>query len=64
MMNTILNFICVATPCWVAIGLLVAILVVRSVTKKKKDEKQGNNYGMEGMCLGMCIHKKSEEADQ
>ena len=53
-MNTILDFIRAAGPC-VAIGLLPAILVVRSVTKKKKGEKQDSNYGMEGMCLGMCF---------
>ena len=65
-MNTILNFIHVAGNvllhsirtamfCWVAVGLVVAILVIRGVTKKKKGKKQDDNYGMEGMSLGMCF---------
>jgi NAD/NADP transhydrogenase beta subunit len=66
MMNTILNFIHVAgnvllhsirtaTFCWVAVGLVVVILAIRGVTKKKKGEKQDNNYCLEGMSLGMCF---------
>lgn len=54
-MNTLLHSIRTAAPCWVAIVLVVAILVLRGLTKKKKGEKQDSNYGMEGMCLGMCF---------
>lgn len=65
-MNTILNFLHVAgnvllhsirtaTFCWVAAALVVAVLVIRGVTKKKSGKKQDNNYGLEGMSLGMCF---------
>lgn len=53
-MNDILDFIRSAAP-WVAMGLAVAILVVRGAVKIKKGEKQDSNYGLEGMCLGMCF---------
>ena len=36
-------------------GLAVAILAVRGAVKIKKGEKQDSNYGLEGMCLGMCF---------
>ena len=65
-MNSILNYIHVAgnalshsirtaTFCWVAVALVVAVLVIRGVTKKKRDKKQENNYCLEGMSLGMCF---------
>ena len=65
-MNSILNFIHIAgnalshsirtaTFCWVAVALVVAVLVIRGVTKKKRGKKQENNYCLEGMCLGMCF---------
>ena len=65
-MNSILNFIHVAgnalshsirtaTFCWVAVALVVAVLVIRGVTKKMRGKKQENNYCLEGMSLGMCF---------
>lgn len=65
-MNSILNFIHVAgnalshsirtaTFCWAAAALVVAVLVIRGVTRKKRGKKQENNYCMEGMSLGMCF---------
>ena len=65
-MNSILNFIHVAgnvllhsirtaTFCWVAVALVVAVLAIRSVTRKKNGKKQENNYCLEGMSLGMCF---------
>ena len=65
-MNAILNFIHVAgnvllhsirtaTFCWAAAALVVAVLAIRSVTKKKSGKKQENNYCLEGMSLGMCF---------
>ena len=50
-MHTVLDFIRAAAP-WVAVGLAVAIIAVRSVAKTDKKE---SSYGMEGMCLGMCF---------
>lgn len=65
-MNTFLDFIHVAgnallhsfrtaALCWLAVGLAVAVLIIRGVTKKKKGKNQDNNYCLEGMCLGMCF---------
>ena len=64
-MNTILNFIHVAgnvllhsirtaTFCWAAV-LLVAVLIIRGVTRKKSGKKQESNYCLEGISLGMCL---------
>lgn len=65
-MNSILNFIHVAGNallrsvrtaafCWAAAALVVAVLVIRGVTQKKRGKKQENNYCLEGMSLGMCF---------
>lgn len=35
--------------CWVAVGLVVAVLIIRSVAGKKSGKKQDNNYSMEEM---------------
>ena len=35
-------------------GLLLAVFAARSAGRKKK-EKEIDNYGIEGMCLGMCF---------
>lgn len=51
-MNTVWEFAKAAAP-WVAAGLCVIIIAVRSVTGKGKT-KDGD-YGAEGMCLGMCF---------
>lgn len=53
-MNAILDFIRAAAP-WVAMGLLLIILFARNEAKKKNEEAQASNYGMEGMCLGTAI---------
>ena len=65
-MVTILNFIHVAgnvllhsmrtaTFCWVAVGLVAAVLVIRGLTKKRSGKKQDDSYSLEGMSLGMCF---------
>ena len=51
MMEAIIDFIRAALP-WVAMGLLLAVFAARSAGRKKK-EKEIDNYGTEGMCLGM-----------
>lgn len=45
------DFILAALP-WVAIGLCLAIFFARSA---KKEKKTTENYGTEGMSVGMCI---------
>ena len=52
-MNDMLEFIMAALP-WLCIGLLVAIFAVREKQKKDHPEKE-DNYGSEGMALGMCF---------
>ena len=54
-MNDVREFIRAASP-WVAMGLLVAILMIRG-TASTKNAKDGTaeNYGMDGMSLGMCF---------
>lgn len=52
-MKTAFDFIRAALP-WIAIGLLLAVFLARSV-KGKKQEEQIGDYGTEGMCLGMCL---------
>lgn len=53
-MNLILDFIRSAAP-WVAMGLLVVILAVRSAARKKNGRKQEDTYELEGLCLDMCL---------
>ena len=53
--NVLLHSIRTATFCWAAAALVVAVLAIRSVTKKKSGKKQENNYCLEGMSLGMCF---------
>ena len=45
-------------------GLAVAILAVRGAVKIKKGEKQDSNYGLEGMCLGMCFGTRTNEKER
>ena len=54
-MNDAREFIRATSP-WVAMGLLVAILMIRGTasTKNAKNET-AENYGMDGMSLGMCF---------
>lgn len=39
--NVLLHSIRTATFCWVAVGLVMVFLVIRSVTKKRSGKKQG-----------------------
>ena len=52
-MKAVFDFLRAALP-WVAMGLLLAVFAARSAGRKKK-EKESDNYGTEGMCLGMCF---------
>lgn len=45
------DFILAALP-WLAIGLCLAIFFARNA---KNDKKTADNYGSEGMSIGMCI---------
>ena len=53
-------------------GLLLAILAVRSTANRKKSRKSNGDHGIEGTCIGtamgtaigMCIRKKPEDAGQ
>ena len=53
-MENILEFIRAALP-WIAMGLLLAIFVARSAARKRKNESKIDDYGAEGMFLGMCL---------
>ena len=52
-METVLDFIMAALP-WLAMGLMLAIFAVRENSRKNNPEKE-DNYGSEGMTLGMCF---------
>ena len=52
-MNSFFDFMGGALP-WIALGLLLAVLFARSANLKKDREKK-ENYGSEGMALGMCF---------
>lgn len=52
-MEAVFAFVCAALP-WIAVGLLLAVFFVKNTGKKKK-EKQSDDYGTEGMCLGMLL---------
>ena len=52
-MKNILDFLSAALP-WICIGLLLAIFFAQSA-RKKKESKQNDNYGTEGLALGMCF---------
>ena len=52
-METVLDFIMAALP-WLAMGLMVAIFADRENSRKNNPEKE-DNYGSEGMALGMCF---------
>lgn len=53
--NVLLHSIRTATFCWVAAGLMVAVLVIRSSAQKRGNKKQNDNHSLEGMSLGMCF---------
>ncbi|MDY3763011.1 MAG: hypothetical protein SO031_02650, partial [Candidatus Ventricola sp.] len=46
---------------WIAAGLLLAILCVRGAGKHRKKEQE-DNYGAEGMSLGMCCKPEKSPA--
>ena len=50
-MKDIMDFLSAALP-WICIGLLLALFFAQNARKKDK-EKQ--NYGTEGLALGMCF---------
>ena len=52
-MENVVAFLHAALP-WISIGLLLAVFFARS-EKRKKNEKQKDNYGIVGMCLGMSF---------
>lgn len=52
-MKPISDFLSAALP-WISMGLLLAIFFAQSA-KKKKDSKNKENYGTEGLALGMCF---------
>ena len=52
-MKDVMDFLSAALP-WISIGLLLAIFFAQSARdKKEKDRKE--NYGTEGLALGMCF---------
>ena len=53
--NVLLHSLRTVPFCWVAAGLVIAILIIRDIIKKKSGKKQDTNYVMEGMSLGMCF---------
>ena len=52
-MNSFFEFMRAALP-WIAMGLLLAVLLARGARRKKDTEKK-EDYGSEGMALGMCF---------
>ena len=53
LVENVFDFLRAALP-WIVMGLLLAVFAARSAGRKKK-EKEIDNYGIEGMCLGMCF---------
>ena len=57
MMNNILDFLNAALP-WIVMGAVLAVFFAREAKRKKgkKDhQKKKDDYGSEGMALGMCF---------
>ena len=52
-MENIFDFLNAAMP-WIAMGILLAIFFARAAHGKKEKEKK-EDYGSEGMALGMCF---------
>ena len=52
-MKDVMDFLSAALP-WICIGLLLAIFFAQSARKKKGNKKK-ENYGTEGLALGMCF---------
>ena len=51
--GVVMDFLSAALP-WICMGLLLAIFFAKSI-REKKDSKKKENYGTEGMGLGMCF---------
>ena len=52
-MKDVMDFLSAALP-WICLGLLLAIFFAKSA-QKKKENKMKENYGTEGLALGMCF---------
>ena len=52
-MKDVFDFLSAALP-WICIGLLLAIFFAQSARRKKGNKKK-ENYGTEGIALGMCF---------
>ena len=52
-MEAVLDFVMAALP-WLTMGLMLAIFAARENSRKNNPEKE-DNYGSEGMTLGMCF---------
>ena len=52
-MENTFAFMSAALP-WIAMGLLLAIFFARAANGKKKEEKT-DDYGSEGVALGLCF---------
>ena len=52
-MDGLFDFLSAALP-WIATGFLLAVFFARGAHRKKDKEKK-ENYGSEGMALGMCF---------
>ena len=53
-MRNVVDFLTAALP-WLCMGLLFAIFFAQSDRKKKENKKKEDNYGTEGLSLGMCF---------
>ena len=52
-MEAVWDFLRAALP-WIAVGLLLAVFAARGAGKKKQKE-QADDYGTEGMALGLSL---------
>ena len=56
-MNGIMAFFSAALP-WLVMGTVLAVFFVREAKRKKRrkdDQKKKDDYGSEGLALGMCF---------
>ena len=56
-MNGIMDFFSAALP-WIVMGVALAVFFVREDHRKKRrkdDQKKKDDYGSEGLALGMCF---------
>lgn len=52
-MKNVTDFLSAALP-WISMGLLLALFFAQSALKKNGNKKK-ENYGTEGLALGMCF---------